>query len=231
MSISSKFKKYVSIVGSSCIVYQPGRVGSTGVTNTAKSVFGADKVIHLHSAGFDRVYCIKRPIIYSYINYFLAKILKVLLSMKRFFTGSKTLILVPMRDVNARNRSVFIEYFELLVAQAREEVWYRELYKGSQAVFIKKVFDELLEKDGFELWVANELKAFIGSRSEEIAIPPIENIIIETYSSRICIFDVKNGADVLLQELGVKSLESRTENTGSSKWCFDFISNIDELNK
>lgn len=229
MSILTKLDKYISIYKSKCIVYQPGRVGSTGVTNSAKSIFGEDRVIHLHSAGLDRVYCMKSRPLYYKVNYILGFLLRLALNVKRLFKGQKTLILVPMRDEEKRNKSVFIEYFELLVAQARQEKWYRELYKGDTNVFIKRVYDELLEKDGFRLWVDIELKGLIGDVVREI--PPSAPIVIETYSSRVCLFDVKDSSTVIKDELGIDWKEEVTTNTGRSKWCYDFIDSFDDIKK
>lgn len=226
MSILSKFKKYTSILSSKCIVYQPGRVGSTGVTNTAKDVFGKNSVMHLHSAGFDRVYCIKRPNYYRYINFSLAKFFSWLLIIKKIIKREKTLILVPLRDPMARNRSVFIEYFEILVAKAREEAWYRSMYKGNKSEFVQKVYDELLEHNGFKLWVDFELRAFAGDQVRGIEVPPNNLILIENFACRVCIFDVKNSKEVLLSQLGVESAESKKENTGNTKWCYDFLDEV-----
>lgn len=227
MSISTKFKKYKKLLSANCIVYQPGRVGSTAVTKAMSSVLGNENVVHLHSAGFDRVYCMKRPTFYRTINAILARCLGLLLLTKKVITGKSTIVLVPLRDAESRNHSVFLSYFELLVAEARKMPWYRSYFQSDSTIFLNKVFDETVEKNGINLWLKHDLQPFLGGHLRLSITPSIEYKKIDRFWAKCYIFNITESNSILDKEFNVKKPMDQKENTGKRKWCYDFVAMMD----
>jgi len=215
----TKLRKLKSAIKSDVIVYQPGRVGSTTICH---ALDGANiENTHLHTFGFNSVYFVRENILKKYINYVFNIFCWKLIKFVHFICGRKTLVFVPLRAADKRNRSVEKLFFDYCFHKYYKTAEYKSNKYKSKSHNIARMYERFIEYDGQEIWLNFEL---YGLLKKKCAFEAGKISSCACGNLKVVIFDIELLDEVLEEELGIATEMVKHKNQSKSIWYHDFLS-------